>query len=75
MLNLLWAAHSYPTVSAYEAINGPFDFNKTPLAPPGIKVVIHEKPSQQKTWDPHGVLGWYCIWDRRKNITAATGAL
>jgi hypothetical protein len=58
-LNLLRASRSNPTVSAYEAINGPFDYNKTPLAPPGIKVVIHEKPSQRKTWDPHGVLGWY----------------
>jgi hypothetical protein len=58
-LNLLRVARSNPTVSVYEAINGPFDYNKTPLAPPGIKVIIHEKPSQCKTWDPHGVLGWY----------------
>jgi hypothetical protein len=30
-----------------------------PLAPPGTKVVIHEKPQQRKTWDPHGAEGWY----------------
>jgi hypothetical protein len=27
--------------------------------PPGTKVVVHEKPSQQGSWDPHRKLGWY----------------
>jgi hypothetical protein len=30
-----------------------------PLSPPGCKVLIHEKPSQHKSWDPHRVKGWY----------------
>ena len=38
---------------------GNFDFNATPLAPPGTKLVIHEKPQQQKSWSPHGVDAWY----------------
>jgi hypothetical protein len=29
------------------------------MAPPGTKVIIHEKPQQRKTWDPHGTDGWY----------------
>jgi hypothetical protein len=58
-LNLLRASRNNPTISAYEAINGVFDYNKTPLAPPGCKIIIHEKPSQHGSWDPHGVIGWY----------------
>jgi hypothetical protein len=40
-------------------INGSFDFNRTPLAPPVTKVLIHEKPSACGTWAPHAVKGWY----------------
>jgi Reverse transcriptase (RNA-dependent DNA polymerase) len=58
-LNLLRAARSNSKISAHEALHGPFDFNKTPLAPPGIKVIVHEKPGQRNSWDPHGVSGWY----------------
>jgi hypothetical protein len=58
-LNLMQTSRVNPNVSAQEAINGPFDFNKTLLAPPGCKVLIHEKPSQQTSWGPHGVVGWY----------------
>jgi hypothetical protein len=58
-LNLLRASRVDPTISAYEAINGPFDYNATPLAPPGCKIVVHEKPGQRASWDPHGVIGWY----------------
>ena len=29
------------------------------MAPPGTKVNIHEKPIQRRSWDPHGVEGWY----------------
>jgi hypothetical protein len=35
------------------------DYNRTPLAPPGIKVPIHEKPNVRSTWSPHAVDGWY----------------
>jgi hypothetical protein len=58
-INLLRASWVDPTISAYEAINGPFDYNAIPLAPPGCKIVVHEKPGQRASWDPHGVIGWY----------------
>ena len=41
------------------ALEGAFDYNKTPLAPPGTKVVIHEKPDKRALWAAHGVNGWY----------------
>jgi len=59
-LNLMRASNVNPFISAYyQLLHGRFNFNKTPLAPPGIKVVIHEKPTQRESWAPHGVDGWY----------------
>ena len=40
-------------------LEGQFDFNKTPMAPPGTRILIHEKPGQRASWDPHGAKGWY----------------
>jgi hypothetical protein len=34
---------------------GPYDYNSHPLMPP----VVHEKPGQRASWDPHGKQGWY----------------
>ena len=36
-----------------------FRFNRTPLAPPGTRVLVHEKPSLLSRWSPHAVDGWY----------------
>jgi hypothetical protein len=58
-LNLLRAAQTNPNASAYETLFGNFDYNKTPLMPPGVKVIVHKKPHQRGTWEPHGKLGWY----------------
>ena len=33
--------------------------NKTSLAPPGTKIIVHENPNQRRTWVSHGVEGWY----------------
>ena len=35
--------------SAYEQIHGAFDFNATPLAPPGTRSLVHLKPNQRQT--------------------------
>ncbi len=58
-LNLLRPARLNPRLSAEAHLNGAFDYNRTPLAPPGTKVLIHETPANRRTWDPHGVDGWY----------------
>ena len=46
-LNLLHTSKVNPKLSAYAFIFGQFDYNKTPLVPPGTKVVAHNKPSQR----------------------------
>jgi hypothetical protein len=51
-LNLLRASRLNPRLSANEQLNGTFDFNKTPLAPPGTKVIVHEKPQVRQSWAP-----------------------
>jgi hypothetical protein len=58
-LNLLRTSRLNSRLSAQEHLNGTFDFNRTPLAPLGTKVVLHETPQQRRTWAPHGVEGWY----------------
>jgi len=58
-LNLMRGCRDNPSISAYEAVRGPFDLSKHPMAPVGMKVVVHEKPMQRGTWDPHGVEGYY----------------
>lgn len=58
-LNLLRGSRSNPQLSAYAYLFGNFDFNRTPLAPPGTKAVIHSNPEQRASWDPHGKVGWY----------------
>jgi hypothetical protein len=58
-LNLLRASRINPNVSAYAQVNGTFDFNRTPLGPPGCRVLAHDKPDKRTTWAPHGLDGWY----------------
>jgi len=58
-LNLLWGSHLDPTLSSWAELHGLFDFNRTPIALPGICILIHEKPAVHDTWVPHAMDGWY----------------
>ena len=42
-----------PTISAYEALNVPFVYNKTPLAPLGFPAVLYDEPTNSNTFTPH----------------------
>ena len=59
MLNLLRASRLNPKLSAYAQLEGTFNFTHTPLAPPGTRIIIHEKPTIRQTWAPHGTDVWY----------------
>ena len=52
-LNMLRTFRQDPTISAYEALNGPFGYNKTPLAPLGSPAVIYNNPTTRNTFAPH----------------------
>jgi hypothetical protein len=72
-LNLLRGSHIHPNLSAWAQINGPYDYNATLIAPPGIRTVAYKQPSQSGSWAAHGENGWYvgpsfnhyrchCVW-------------
>ena len=44
---------------AYELLEGTFNYNKTLIAPPGCRVLVHESTDKRRTQDPHGEHGWY----------------
>ena len=58
-LNLLRRSRINPQLSAYAHLYGAFDFNKTPMAPPGTRVLVHEKPAVRQSWDPRAIDAWY----------------
>ena len=48
-LNLMRGSRLHPQMLAYAHSQGTYRYSKYPIAPPGIKVVVHEKPDQRKS--------------------------
>jgi hypothetical protein len=57
-LNLLRTSRLHPQLSAATHYHGLVDYNKTAFAPPGCKIIAHEKPGKWRTWAPHGQHGY-----------------
>jgi hypothetical protein len=53
-LNLLRTSRLHPQLSAAAHFRGLVDYNKTAFAPPGCKIIAHDKPGKRRTWAPHG---------------------
>eukprot|EP00804_Cyclotella_cryptica_P001782 CCRYP_018594-RA/>CCRYP_018594-RA protein AED:0.21 eAED:0.21 QI:0/-1/0/1/-1/1/1/0/556 len=53
-LNLLQQSTLAPAISAWEAFNGPLNYDATPLGPMGCPVIIHNKTATRKSWDFRG---------------------
>ena len=58
-LNLLRNSRVNPNLSYHEYINNNFDFNATPLATPGTRVLIDSRSTTRKTWAAHREDGCY----------------
>ena len=58
-LNLLQRAQQNTKLSAYLYLFGPYNYNKHLMVPPGMKVVIHKKLSDQLSWGFHCIEGCY----------------
>jgi hypothetical protein len=58
-LNLMRASRINPAISAYEALYGPYDWNRYPLAPLGCKAVVYEDGESRGSWAARGIDGWY----------------
>ena len=46
-------------ISAWKQLHGKYNFDAHPLAPLGIRIVMHENLSQHGSWAPHEVNGFY----------------
>jgi hypothetical protein len=57
-LNLLRTSRLHPQLSAAAHYHGLVDYNKTAFAPPGCKIIAHEKPGKRRAWAPHGQHGY-----------------
>jgi hypothetical protein len=58
-INMLCPCCQHPLLSAFEAMEGSYSFDATPMASPGTKVLIHLKPTCCKSWSFHASKGWY----------------
>jgi hypothetical protein len=58
-LNLLRSSRIHPSLSAHASLFGNYDFNRTPIAPPGTKIVAHVTADARTTFGAHGKVGWY----------------
>jgi hypothetical protein len=58
-LNLLQTSRQHPQLSTAAHYHGLVDYNKTGFAPSGCQKIAHEKPSNRRTWAPHGQHGYY----------------
>jgi hypothetical protein len=53
-LHLLRTLRLYPQLSAAAHFHGLVDYNKTAVAPPGYKIIAHEKPGKDALGRPTG---------------------
>ena len=58
-LNMMCPCTQNPNLSAYEAMEGMFSFNATPMAPIGTECMIHVKLSKGHIWGYHSMKAWY----------------
>jgi hypothetical protein len=56
---LLRSSRTHPSLSAHASLFGNYDFNRTPIAPPGTKVFAHVTADARTTFGEHGKVGWY----------------
>jgi hypothetical protein len=60
-LNLLRTSRLHTQLSAAAHFHGLIDYNKTAFAPPGCKIIAHERPGNRRTGAPHGQHGYSLV--------------
>jgi hypothetical protein len=58
-INLLWRSRVNPNHSAYKALEGPYNWNRYPMAPLGTKAIIYEDSDTRASWAPYGLDAWF----------------
>ncbi len=59
MLNIMPALRINPEILAYEALKGPYNWNRYPLALLGCKAVVYKDGDTRGLWASRGVDAWY----------------
>ncbi len=54
-----WHHKFNPSKSAYEILNGPYNWNRYPLAPLGCKTIVYKDGNTCGSWASRGVNVWY----------------
>jgi len=49
----------YPSMSAWDHLNGPYNFDATPMGPPGYRIISHAKGTTRRLYDFRGSIGFY----------------
>ena len=57
-LNLMRPSRINPQLSAYAQVFGLYDYSKTPMPPPGMKVLAHILPADRRSFDTHAIKGF-----------------
>ena len=70
-LNMLRPSKTNPLVSAYTILRGHFNFMKTPIAPAGCTVLVHDRPTSRGSWADRGTEGYFISQapDHYRNFT------
>ncbi len=58
-LNLMQASRINPTKAAYELLNGPYNWDRYPLATLGCKAIVYKDGNSQGLWASRGADVWY----------------
>ena len=74
-LNLLRGSRLDPRISAWEQMHGKYNFDAHPIAPLGMRIVMHEKPHQRGSWSPHGVDGFISVQHSNTIVVITVGSL
>jgi hypothetical protein len=57
-INLLHRSCIHPECSAHKTLEGPYNWNQYPMAPPGIKAIIYKDSDTRASWAPHSLNAW-----------------
>ena len=58
-LNVLRTSRVHPQLSTYSVLKGIHDFNRNPLAPPGMRATIFSPPETGTSFGPRAIDAWY----------------
>ena len=58
-VNIVRACRQNPRLSVWALCEGDFHFDSMPIAPLGTEMLMHNKPSNRRSWDHNTTKAWY----------------